>query len=66
MSAPTSAPVHPKVAAQALAGTVVTTLVTLLSAIGVIVPDNVSTAAVVLVGAAVTIFNFVVGYSKSA
>ncbi len=58
--------VHPKVQAQTLAAAVVTALVTVLSAVGVVVPDDVSTAAVAAVGSIVTVVGFIAGYNKSA
>ena len=67
---PTSLPV-PKVQATAIAGTVVTAVVTLLALTGVIVPDSVSQAAVGVVSALVfivsalqTIITFAAAYFK--
>jgi hypothetical protein len=61
-----TAPIHPKVSASTIAGAVVTALVTVLSAVGVIVPADVSTAAVAAVGSIVTVVSFIAGYNKSA
>lgn len=67
---PTSVPV-PKVAAVGIAGVVVTALVSMLAAFGILVPDNVSTAAtgavagvVIVISALQTIITFVAGYLK--
>jgi hypothetical protein len=54
--------ISPKVSAPATVSTVVTALVALLSVAGVVVPEDVSTAAIVGVGAIVTVVNFVIGY----
>ena len=54
--------ISPKVSTPAAVSTVVTALVALLSVAGVVVPEDVSTAAVVGVGAVVTVVNFVLGY----
>jgi hypothetical protein len=54
--------VSPKVSTPAVVSTVVTALVALLSVAGVVVPEDVSTAAVVGVGAIVVVVNFIAGY----
>jgi hypothetical protein len=67
---PTSAPV-PKVAAAGIAGVIVTAVVTVLAMSGIIVPDNVSQAAVnaisavvIVVSAVQTVITFVAAYFK--
>lgn len=67
---PTSLPV-PKVKAAGIAGVIVTAVVTVLSMSGIIVPDNVSSAAVGTVSAVVfiisalqTIITFAAAYIK--
>ena len=67
---PTALPV-PKVAAVGVAGVVVTAIVAVLAAFGIIVPDNVSQAAtgavagiIFLISAIQTIVTFAAGYIK--
>lgn len=67
---PTSLPV-PKVAAVGIAGVIVTAIVALLAAFGIIVPDNVSQAAtgavagiIFVISAIQTIVTFAAGYYK--
>jgi predicted membrane channel-forming protein YqfA (hemolysin III family) len=67
---PTSLPV-PKVAAAGIAGVIVTAVVTVLALSGIIVPDNVSQAAVnavaaviFLISAVQTVVTFAAGYFK--
>ena len=67
---PTSLPV-PKVAAAGIAGVIVTAVVTILALSGIIVPDNVSqaavnavTAVVFLVSAVQTVVTFAAAYFK--
>ena len=70
MNQPTNQPT-PKVAAVGAAGIVVTALVSVLALTGVIVPDNVSqaavdavTAIVITVSAVQTVIQFFAGYLK--
>jgi hypothetical protein len=67
---PTSVPV-PKVAAAGIAGVIVTAVVTVLAMSGIIVPDDVSQAAVnaisavvIVVSAIQTVITFVAAYFK--
>lgn len=62
----TSTTIHPKVAAQTSVSAIVTLVATILAGFGVIVPDDVSAAAVALIGAAVTLIGFIAGYNKTA
>ena len=59
-------PVHPKVSAAGSAGVVITALVGLLSVVGVIVPEDVSQAALTAFVAGTTVVTFIAGYLKSA
>lgn len=53
-----------KVTSGTLAGVLVTALVAVLAQFNVVVPEDVSTAAVTAVGAAVVVVQFVAGYLK--
>ncbi|HET8709263.1 MAG TPA: hypothetical protein VFL85_03195 [Candidatus Saccharimonadales bacterium] len=63
MDQPTSKPTA-KVAAGGLAGVIVTAVVAILAAFGVVVPADVSSAALALVAAVTTIISFVAAYAK--
>lgn len=54
----------PKVAAAGTAGVVVTGILILLTQFHIIIPAEVGTAVVTLIGAVVTIASFVAGYFK--
>lgn len=60
---PTSRPTN-KVAAGTLAGVLVTAAVAVLAQFNVVVPEDVSTAAVTAIGAVVVVVQFVAGYFK--
>jgi hypothetical protein len=53
-----------KMNAVGIAGVLITSLISVLTVFGVVVPANVSGAALVLVSAIVTIVTFIAGYLK--
>ncbi len=58
--------IHPKVGAAGKAGVAITAIVGLLSLVGVIVPEDVSDAALTAFVAGTTVVTFIAGYWKRA
>lgn len=58
-------PVHPKVAVPTQVGVIITSLVALAAAFGVVIPDEVSAGVLAVVTGVLTVIHFLAGYNAS-